>query len=77
MMPWASPTKAATVPRVSLVDINKAMDHPSRGAIRKAREKIIDGALAGFVPDGLFVGRFEIVNVQHFAGSSGLRKTRQ
>jgi hypothetical protein len=31
-------------------------------------------ALAGFGPDGLFVGRLEIVNVQHFAGSSGLGK---
>src|SRR5208283_1948155 len=40
-------------------------------------QKIIDRALAGFVPDGLFVGCLEIVNVQHFAGSSGLGKTRQ
>src|SRR5208282_6544317 len=34
-------------------------------------------ALAGFVSDGLFVGCLEIVDVQHFAGSSGLGKTRQ
>ena len=40
-------------------------------------QKIIDRALAGFVPDGLFVGCLEIVDVQHFAGSSGLGKTRQ
>src|SRR3984893_6407044 len=40
-------------------------------------QKIIDRALAGFVPDGLFVSRLEIVNVQHFAGSGGLGKAHQ
>src|SRR6202023_342362 len=40
-------------------------------------QKIIDRALAGFVPDGLFVGRLEIVDVQHFAGSGGLGKAHQ
>ena len=40
-------------------------------------QKIIDCALAGFVPDRLFVGRLEIVDVQHFAGSGGLGKARQ
>ena len=40
-------------------------------------QKITDRALAGFVPDGLFVGCLEIVDVQHFAGSSDLGKTCQ
>src|ERR1700716_3165268 len=40
-------------------------------------QKIIDCAVAGFVPDGLFVGRLEIVDVQHFAGSGGLGKAHQ
>jgi hypothetical protein len=40
-------------------------------------KKIVDRALAGLVPDRLFVGRLEIVDVQQFtcAGSPG--KTRQ
>src|SRR3984893_15900545 len=37
-------------------------------------QKIIDRALAGFVPDGPFVARFEIVDVQYFVGSGGLGK---
>jgi hypothetical protein len=37
-------------------------------AFQMPGQKIIDCALAGFVPDGLFVGRLEIVDVQHFAG---------
>jgi hypothetical protein len=41
------------------------------------RQKIIDRALAGFVPDGLFIGRLAIVDVQHFASPGGLGKARQ
>src|SRR5271156_1043223 len=40
-------------------------------------QNIIDRAVAGFEPDGLFVGRLEIVDVQHFAGSGGLGKAHQ
>ena len=40
-------------------------------------QKIVDRAVAGLVPDGLFVGRLEIVDVQHFARPGGLGKTRQ
>src|SRR5665811_1580088 len=38
-------------------------------------QKIIDRAVAGLVPDGLFVGHLDIVDVQHFASSGGFRKT--
>ena len=37
-------------------------------------QKIVDRAVAGLVPDGLFVGRLESVDVQHFARPGGLRK---
>ena len=40
-------------------------------------EKIVDRAVASFVPDGLFVSRLEIVDVQHLAGTGGLGKTCQ
>src|SRR5271156_649067 len=40
-------------------------------------QKIINRAVAGFVPDGLFVGRLEIMDVQHLAGSGGSAKTIQ
>ena len=33
-------------------------------------QKIIDSAVAGGVPDGLFVGCLEIMDVQHLAGTS-------
>lgn len=39
-------------------------------------QEIIDCTLAG-VPDGLFVGRPEIMDVQHFACSGGLGQARQ
>src|ERR1700730_5180408 len=55
--------------------IRKRRRHPLAPAV--PGQKIIDRALAGFVPDGLFVSRLEIVNVQHFAGSSGLGKAHQ
>lgn len=32
-------------------------------------QKIIDSAVAGGVPDGLFVGCLEIMDVQHVAGT--------
>ena len=38
-------------------------------------QKIIDSAVAGGVPDGLFVGCFEIMDVQHLAGTSPFGKT--
>src|SRR6202795_2114202 len=40
-------------------------------------QKIVDRAVAGGVPDGLFVGRLEIMNVQHFARPGGIGKTPQ
>src|SRR5271154_4839066 len=40
-------------------------------------QKIVDRAVAGRVPDGLFVGRLEIMDVQHFASPGGLGKTPQ
>jgi hypothetical protein len=40
-------------------------------------QKIVDRTVAGLVPDGLLVGRLEIVDVQHFARPGGLGKTRQ
>src|SRR5277367_2871193 len=40
-------------------------------------QKIVDRAVAGRVPDGLFVGCLEIVDVQHFASPGGLGKTPQ
>src|SRR5277367_4633233 len=40
-------------------------------------QKIVDRAVAGRVPDGHFVGRLEIVDVQHFARPGGLGKTPQ
>ena len=40
-------------------------------------QKIVDRAVAGRMPDRLFVGRFEIVNIQHLARPGGLGKVRQ
>jgi len=40
-------------------------------------QKIVDRAVAGFVPDRLFVGGLEIVDVQQFARSRRLGKARQ
>ena len=40
-------------------------------------QKIVDRAVAGLVPDGLFVGRLEIVDVQQFARPGRLGKPRQ
>jgi hypothetical protein len=40
-------------------------------------QKIIDRAVAGGVPDGLFVCALDIVNVQHLASAGGFGKTRQ
>ena len=40
-------------------------------------QKIIDRAVAGCVPNGPFVGRLEIVDVQHLAGPGGFGKTCQ
>src|ERR1700681_4255061 len=40
-------------------------------------QKIVDRAVAGLVPDGLFVGRLEIVDVQQFTCPGSLGKTRQ
>src|SRR6516162_8252323 len=40
-------------------------------------QKVIDRAVAGPVPDGLLIGRLEIVDVQHLSGPSGLGKARQ
>src|SRR5208282_49272 len=40
-------------------------------------QKIVDRAVAGRVPDGLFVGRLEIMDVQHFARPGGIGKTPQ
>ena len=40
-------------------------------------QKIVDRAVAGRMPDRLFVGRFEIVNIQHLARPGGLSKVRQ
>ena len=40
-------------------------------------KKIVDRAVAGLVPDGLFVGRLEIVDVQQFTCPGSLGKTRQ
>ena len=37
-------------------------------------QKIIDSAVAGSVSDGLFVGCFEIMDVQHLAGTSPFGK---
>src|SRR6516164_6199927 len=37
-------------------------------------QKIVDRTVAGLVPDGLLVGRLEIVDVQHFARPGGLGK---
>jgi len=35
-------------------------------------QQIVDRAIAGFVADGLFISRLEIVDVQQFASTSGL-----
>ena len=40
-------------------------------------QKIIDGAVAGGVPDCLLVGRLEIMDVQHLAGAGSLCKTAE
>src|SRR5215471_10265656 len=40
-------------------------------------QEIMDRAVAGLVPDRLFIGRLEIVDVQHLACSGGLAKPRQ
>src|SRR5712671_7545502 len=40
-------------------------------------QKIVDRAVAGGVPDGPFVGRLEIMDVQHFARPGGIGKTPQ
>jgi hypothetical protein len=40
-------------------------------------QNIIDRAVVGLVTDGLFVGRLEIMDVQHFAGPGCLGKARQ
>src|SRR6266705_1648479 len=39
-----------------------------------AVQKIIDRAVAGRVPDGLFIRRFEIVDVYHLSGAGGFGK---
>src|SRR5262245_57168435 len=40
-------------------------------------QKVIDRAVAGSVPDGLLIGRLEIVDVQHLSGPGGLGEARQ
>src|SRR5271165_1082591 len=40
-------------------------------------QKIVDRAVAGRMPDRLFIGRLEIVDIQHLARPGGLGKTRQ
>src|SRR5215471_11621048 len=40
-------------------------------------QKIVDRAVAGFVPDRLFIGHLEIVDVQHLARPRSLGKARQ
>ena len=40
-------------------------------------QKIVDRAVAGRMPDRLFIGRLEIVDVQHLARTSSLGKARQ
>src|ERR1700687_3450207 len=40
-------------------------------------QKIADRVVSALVPNGRFVGRLEIVDVQHFARPSGLGKMRQ
>jgi hypothetical protein len=54
---------------------------PATGSRKKGiddwRPVTEDRAVAGFVPDGLLVGRFEIMDVQHLAGAGPLRKTRE
>src|SRR5271165_6666869 len=40
-------------------------------------QKVIDRAVAGWVPDGSFIGAFEILDVQHLTGSSRLGEARQ
>src|SRR6516164_8961140 len=40
-------------------------------------QKVIDRAVAGPVPNGLLIGRLEIVDVQHLSGPGGLGEARQ
>ena len=40
-------------------------------------QEIVHRAVAGHMPDRLFIGRFEIVNVLHFAGAGSFGKARQ
>src|SRR5215475_6420501 len=40
-------------------------------------QQVVDRAVAGRVPDRVLVGRLEIVDVQHLAGTRGLGKTRK
>src|SRR5262245_42325360 len=40
-------------------------------------QKIVDRAVAGLMPDRLFISRLEIVDVQHLARSRSLGKARQ
>src|ERR1700745_3098149 len=40
-------------------------------------QKIVDRAVAGRMPDRLFIGRLEIVDVQHLARTGSLGKARQ
>src|SRR5215813_4438633 len=40
-------------------------------------QKVVDRAVAGSVPDGLLIGRLEIVDVQHLSGPGGLGEARQ
>lgn len=34
-------------------------------------QEVLDGAIAGRVPDGLFIGRREIIDVEHIARTDG------
>ena len=40
-------------------------------------QKIVDRAVAGRMPDRLFIDRLEIVDVQHLARTGSLGKARQ
>ena len=40
-------------------------------------QKIVDRAVAGRMPDRLFISRLEVVDVQHLARTGSLGKARQ
>jgi hypothetical protein len=57
--------------------VGDEMDAASACASRAPGQEIVDRAVAGWVSDGLLVGGFEIVDVQHLAGPGRLAKPRQ